>query len=137
MIYQKRSFTIWLQKMNVVIQCWVSVPRKAVLSMSLNRKKLKFDTAQKLFWKNIVLLLYQFKTSIKDLFFLKFMEDISPFLGTTDTSVLDFKWRLPWVSKPIKDLSLHHVVQFPLNTTKLYYIGSGFPFHQHLNPKIR
>ena len=27
------------------------------------------------------------------------MEDISPFCGATDTPVLDFWWRLPWVSK--------------------------------------
>ena len=29
-----------------------------------------------------------------------FLEDISPFYGSTDTPVLDFWWRLPWVSKP-------------------------------------
>ena len=29
-----------------------------------------------------------------------FLEDISPFLGATDASVLDFCWCLPWVSKP-------------------------------------
>ena len=29
-----------------------------------------------------------------------FLEDISPFCGTTGTSVLDFWWYLPWVSKP-------------------------------------
>ena len=35
------------------------------------------------------------------LFFLKkFLEDMSPFCGATDTPVLDFWWRLPWVSKP-------------------------------------
>ena len=28
------------------------------------------------------------------------LEDISPFRGATDTPVLDFWWRLPWVSKP-------------------------------------
>ena len=33
-------------------------------------------------------------------FFLKFLEDISPFRETTDTPVLDFWRRLPWVSKP-------------------------------------
>ena len=33
-------------------------------------------------------------------FFLKFLEDMSPFCGATDTPVLDFWWRLPWVSKP-------------------------------------
>ena len=30
----------------------------------------------------------------------KFLEDISPFLGASDTPVLDFWWRLSWVSKP-------------------------------------
>ena len=35
------------------------------------------------------------------LFFFKiFLEDISPFCGATDTPVLDFWWRFPWVSKP-------------------------------------
>ena len=34
-------------------------------------------------------------------FFRKFLEDISPFCGTTDTSVLDIWWRLLWVSKPV------------------------------------
>ena len=29
-----------------------------------------------------------------------FFEDISPFRGDIDTPVLDFWWRLPWVSKP-------------------------------------
>ena len=32
--------------------------------------------------------------------FFLFVEDISPFRGATDTSVLDFWQRLPWVSKP-------------------------------------
>ena len=31
-------------------------------------------------------------------FFKKFLEDISPFRGATDTPILDFWWRLPWVS---------------------------------------
>ena len=34
------------------------------------------------------------------LFLFKFLEDISPFCGATDTPVLDFWWCLPWVSKP-------------------------------------
>ena len=33
-------------------------------------------------------------------FFKKFLEDISPFCGATDTPVLDFWWCLLWVSKP-------------------------------------
>ena len=33
-------------------------------------------------------------------FFLKIFEDISSFCGATDTPVLDFGWRLAWVSKP-------------------------------------
>ena len=33
-------------------------------------------------------------------FFLKFLEDMSPFCGATDTPVLDFWWCLSWVSKP-------------------------------------
>ena len=32
--------------------------------------------------------------------FTKFLEDISPFRGATDTPILDFWWRLPRVSKP-------------------------------------
>ena len=32
--------------------------------------------------------------------FLKLFEDMSPFCGATDAPVLDFWWRLPWVSKP-------------------------------------
>ena len=32
-------------------------------------------------------------------FFFKKLEDINPFSGTTDTPVLDFWWRLLWVSK--------------------------------------
>ena len=36
------------------------------------------------------------------LFFQKknYLEDISPFRGATDTPVLNFWWRLPWVSRP-------------------------------------
>ena len=34
------------------------------------------------------------------IFFWKILEDISPFCGATDTPVLDFSWRLLWVSKP-------------------------------------
>ena len=33
-------------------------------------------------------------------FLKKILEDMSPFRGTTDTPVLDFWWRLPWVSMP-------------------------------------
>ena len=33
-------------------------------------------------------------------FFLKFLEDMSPFCGATDTPVSDFWWCLLWVSKP-------------------------------------
>ena len=33
------------------------------------------------------------------LLFLKFLEDISPFCGATDTPVLDFWWCLPWSFK--------------------------------------
>ena len=45
--------------------------------------------------------------------FLKFLEDISPFCGFTDTAILDF-WRCPsWISKPewIQHLTciLHHL----------------------------
>ena len=36
-------------------------------------------------------------------YFLKVLEDISPFRGATDTPVLDFWWRLSWVSKPVVD----------------------------------
>ena len=34
------------------------------------------------------------------LFFKKKLDDASLFCGATDTPVLDFWWRLPWVSKP-------------------------------------
>ena len=34
------------------------------------------------------------------LFFFKFLEDMSPFCGATDTPILDFWWCLLWVSKP-------------------------------------
>ena len=33
-------------------------------------------------------------------FFKKFLQDMSPFYGATDAPVLDFWWRLLWVSKP-------------------------------------
>ena len=33
-------------------------------------------------------------------FFLKLLEDMSIFCGATDIPVLDFWWRLPWVSEP-------------------------------------
>ena len=33
-------------------------------------------------------------------FFFEFLEDISPFCEATDAPVLNFCWRLPWVSKP-------------------------------------
>ena len=36
----------------------------------------------------------------KSLFFFKFLVDTSPFCGATDTPILDFWWRLLWVSKP-------------------------------------
>ena len=32
------------------------------------------------------------------IFFKKILEDMSPFCGATDIPVLDFWWRLPWVS---------------------------------------
>ena len=32
-------------------------------------------------------------------FFFKFLEDTSPFRGAADTPILDFWWRLRWVSK--------------------------------------
>ena len=35
-----------------------------------------------------------------NIFFQKSLEDMSPFCGATDTPVLDFWWRLLWVSKP-------------------------------------
>ena len=34
------------------------------------------------------------------IFFIKFLEDISPFCRATDTPVFDFWWRLPQVSRP-------------------------------------
>ena len=37
---------------------------------------------------------------MKLFFFSKFLEDISPFRGATDTPLLDFWWHLPWVSMP-------------------------------------
>ena len=48
MIYPKRPFTIRLQKMNVVIQCRVTIPGKAVLFMSRNNKNRNL-TLQNLF----------------------------------------------------------------------------------------
>ena len=38
--------------------------------------------------------------SPQGIIFFKFLEDIGPFCGATDTPVLDFWWRLLWVSKP-------------------------------------
>ena len=38
--------------------------------------------------------------NIRFFFLFKFLEDISPFRGATDTPGLDFWWHLPWVSKP-------------------------------------
>ena len=35
-----------------------------------------------------------------NIFLKKFLEDMSPFCGATDTPILDFWWRLFWVSKP-------------------------------------
>ena len=35
-----------------------------------------------------------------EFFITKFLEDIGSFCGATDTPVLDFWWRLLWVSKP-------------------------------------
>ena len=32
--------------------------------------------------------------------FLKVLEDTRPFRGATDTPALDFRWHLPWISKP-------------------------------------
>ena len=47
--------------------------------------------------------IYQFQVASKvfkgNCFFKIFLEDTSPFCGATDTPVLDFWWRLPWVSK--------------------------------------
>ena len=38
---------------------------------------------------------------MQNFFFLnKLLEDMSPFCGATDTPILDFWWRLLWVSKP-------------------------------------
>ena len=44
----------------------------------------------------VKLLLDRFQTS----FLKNFLKDVSPFRGAINTSVLDFWWRLPWVSKP-------------------------------------
>ena len=43
---------------------------------------------------------YTFSLNCPIFFFLKFLEDMSPFCGATDTPILDFWWRLLWVSKP-------------------------------------
>ena len=48
-------------------------------------------------WIQIYLPLF---ISDKFVFFLKFLEDMSPFCGATDTPVSDVWWRLLWVSKP-------------------------------------
>ena len=50
----------------------------------------------KSFWSNFCWKLH--KNEIN--FFLKFLEDMNPFCCTTDTPILDFWWRLLWVSKP-------------------------------------
>ena len=47
-------------------------------------------------WK----LLNFFLNKILNFFLNKIFEDISPVRGATNTPVLDFWWRLPWVSKP-------------------------------------
>ena len=39
-------------------------------------------------------------SDIFSFFLLKFLEDISPFCGAADTPIMDFWWRLPWVSNP-------------------------------------
>ena len=65
-----------------------------------------------IFWSNFILNTIRFETdiwsfthteaihSINSQLFKKKLEDISPFRGSTDTPVLDFWWRLLWVSKP-------------------------------------
>ena len=55
-------------------------------------------------WTNTVVVILNLATISKDnveSFFKKInLEDISHFRGATHTSVLDFRWCLPWVSKP-------------------------------------
>ena len=35
-----------------------------------------------------------------EVYFIKLLEDISPFCGAIHTPILDFWWYLTWVSKP-------------------------------------
>ena len=48
--------------------------------------------------------IYQIMTRTRN-FLQKKLEDISRFCGATGTSVLDFWWRLPYVSKPVDPLT--------------------------------
>ena len=44
--------------------------------------------------------MFRNKRYLVHLFLLKFLEDITPFCGSTDAPVLDFWWHLLWFSKP-------------------------------------
>ena len=43
---------------------------------------------------------YKWRRTSRNTFLKRFLEDISPFCGATDITVLDFWWCLLWVSKP-------------------------------------
>ena len=72
------------------------------------------------------------------LFLKKNLEDFSSFCGAADTPVLDFWWRLPWVSKPEWIPRLHAsspvcngfflAVRMPLGTNNLLKNFHPAPF---------
>ena len=75
---------------------------------------------------------------LQTFFYCKFLEDISPFCGATDTTVLDFWWPLPWVSKPwwiphlCASSSGHNGVNLTKNRKLIYLPTTGLVYLKQL-----
>ena len=75
------------------------------------------------------------------LFLVFFSEDISPFRGASDNPVLDFWWRLPWISKAgwityVLSRSCDHQIHLWCDTCWLYrgqYGSWAFSIHVHID----
>ena len=106
----------------------------SMLLHSLTRGDTSFLTVawnQYLWWNNNLKHMYSYIS----FFYYKFLEDISPFRGATDTPVLDFWRRLPWVSKPgriprLRALSpaCNEFLSFTSGVTPADFLRSAKPF---------
>ena len=98
----------WINKVHIFRNRFLSFSTDITLSLILKYKKCVSMGCQIISTKILKFYIKFHFNKIAIIFLRKFLEDKSPFCLVSDTPVLDFLWRLLWVSQPEWAASFAH-----------------------------